>query len=250
MSEDKGLKQFLVVFNILVVLTGLALAGLGVWILVDSNSFTSIVDNAALNNSTYALIGVGAFIALVGFCGCCGAWKEVKFLLIIYIIIVGLIFLLEVAVGVVIALYQDELESYLQKTMNQTLQEDYGQSGTANQVITDAWDVVQQTFDCCGTLLYTDYQTSAWISGNVTNQWPDSCCVYQGGSVKDSTKCHNSADPDWYDYMNPDGCYIIIRDLLTKNIIITGAVICGFSVIILSSLVGAICLCCSIRKDD
>ncbi|XP_077994272.1 tetraspanin-18B-like [Glandiceps talaboti] len=250
MSEDKGLKNFLIIFNIVVVLSGLAVVGLGVWMIVDSTSFNDIVDSAILNGTTYALIGVGAFIVLVGFCGCCGAWKEVKFLLILYIIVVGIVFVVEVAAGILIALYQDELESYIQKTMNNTLQDDYGQSGTANEAITSAWDTVQLTFDCCGSSLYTDYETSAWYNTSSSEKWPESCCVHNGNTIADRTKCYTPTATDWYDYMNTDGCYSKIRDLITNNVMIVGGLLIGFSVIILSTLCGAICLCCSIRKDD
>ena len=57
--------------------------GLGIWMIVDDNfdqtlSFAAVLaDSAALAQyASYVLIGVGGFIFIVGFLGCCGALKE------------------------------------------------------------------------------------------------------------------------------------------------------------------------------
>ena len=56
--------------------------GLGIWIAVDYASFTDILSaNIAFYNATYIIIGVGAGIVVLSFCGLCGAWKENKCLL-------------------------------------------------------------------------------------------------------------------------------------------------------------------------
>ena len=60
-------------------LAGLAIFAIGIWIAVDP----SIKDKLGggepleyLHIGAYVIIAIGAFIALVGFLGCCGAMKE------------------------------------------------------------------------------------------------------------------------------------------------------------------------------
>ncbi|XP_002735925.1 tetraspanin-18-like [Saccoglossus kowalevskii] len=248
MSEDKGLKQFLMIFNGIVVLAGLALVGVGVWVVVDSSTLVGVLDNAAITNSAYGLIVVGAFIALVGFCGCCGAWKQIKCLLIIYLIVVGIMFLFLLAVAVVIAVYQAELETFLEIQMNTTLQESYG----VKDAFTETWDTLQLTFSCCGTSYYTDYETSEWYKTTTSpsQKWPGTCCKYEGSSVKNEAKCYDENSQDWHDYMNTNGCYNTVSTLITDNITIVGAVLIGLCVIIICGLCAACCMYHSIGKND
>jgi hypothetical protein len=61
--------------------------GVGIWFKVDKNinSYFDVVDvdtqDPYFDYAVYVLIGFGAFVFLVGFCGCCGAIRESKCLL-------------------------------------------------------------------------------------------------------------------------------------------------------------------------
>ncbi len=71
-------------------LAGAAVLGVGIWVAVDRVSLLGILENiedappelAQLANIGYVLIGVGAFLTLMGFLGCCGAVKESKCMLL------------------------------------------------------------------------------------------------------------------------------------------------------------------------
>lgn len=71
-------------------LAGAAILGVGIWVAVDRVSLLGILENiedappelAQLANIGYVLIGVGAFLTLMGFLGCCGAIKESKCMLL------------------------------------------------------------------------------------------------------------------------------------------------------------------------
>lgn len=58
--------------------------GIGVWVIIDGNgfaNFTSTGDTSIFDYAAYAAIGLGSLIALISFCGCCGALMENKCLL-------------------------------------------------------------------------------------------------------------------------------------------------------------------------
>lgn len=71
-------------------LAGAAILAVGIWVAVDRVSLLGILDHiedappelAQLANIGYVLIGVGAFLTLMGFLGCCGAMKESKCMLL------------------------------------------------------------------------------------------------------------------------------------------------------------------------
>ena len=75
---------------------------MGIFVLVDKSRLISVLANipsaqetvedvidqtSILKGSAYALIGAGAVIFVIGFCGCCGALKESKCML--YIVSIG-----------------------------------------------------------------------------------------------------------------------------------------------------------------
>ncbi|KAI2668059.1 CD9 antigen [Labeo rohita] len=64
-----------------------------------------------MTNISYALIGVGAFLMLMTFMGCCGAIHESKCMLLSFFVIVLIIFLMEEAVAIVLIAYQSLVEA-------------------------------------------------------------------------------------------------------------------------------------------
>lgn len=63
--------------------------GVGIWVIVDASIFLELlgkIPNSSaygklISDAAYIIIAGGAFIFLVAFLGCCGAWKKNKCLL-------------------------------------------------------------------------------------------------------------------------------------------------------------------------
>uniref|UniRef100_A0A8C1PAZ0 Tetraspanin 34 n=1 Tax=Cyprinus carpio TaxID=7962 RepID=A0A8C1PAZ0_CYPCA len=92
------------------VLSHWTILGVGIWVEVDRVSLLGILENtedappelAQLANIGYVLIGVGAFLMLMGFLGCCRAVKGSKCMLVSFFSIMLIIFLVEVAAVIVL----------------------------------------------------------------------------------------------------------------------------------------------------
>merc|ERR1711963_965312 len=83
-------------------------------------------DEDTLRTAAYILIGFGAFVFLVGFCGCCGAIRRSKCLLGFYIFFLIVVCAGELAAGVYVAIYRGEAEDKLDAGLQKSIKERYG----------------------------------------------------------------------------------------------------------------------------
>ncbi|WAR01165.1 CD82-like protein [Mya arenaria] len=182
-------KALLIFFNIIFWLSGAAILGVGVWMIVDKNinSYFDVLNvdthDQYFKYAAYMLIAFGVFVFLVGFFGCCGAIRGSKCLL-------GLV------------------EKKVDDTLKNSIKEKYSVSTT----ITEAWDVVQIQLDCCGGLSPEDYTGSKFAERNTTQLIPPSCCVLtnkneaeekpRSAIAKNATACMEKEA----DYYHEKGC--------------------------------------------
>eukprot|EP00057_Strongylocentrotus_purpuratus_P024730 XP_011679204.1 PREDICTED: CD9 antigen [Strongylocentrotus purpuratus] len=79
-------KYLMFAFNFLFWLCGCALLGVGLWLCFDPSMreyATTSGDLQVYYIAVYVLIGIGGFMMLVGFLGCCGACMESQALLVL-----------------------------------------------------------------------------------------------------------------------------------------------------------------------
>ncbi|PAA61756.1 hypothetical protein BOX15_Mlig032479g1 [Macrostomum lignano] len=192
-------KMILFIFNVAFFIFGIASLGLGIWVAVNKNDlfrFINLVDSqvteganqgdissvanqsGAVTAAGYVLIGLGLFTLLVGFCGCCGAMKESKCLLMIYAGLVGLVLVLEITAAIMAAVFQSHVHNSAEKGMLRVQNRffvampDYlrmqGTNG-ANALATFLINYVQLMFECCGARTIGDIaNSSSWTASNRT----------------------------------------------------------------------------------
>ena len=126
MSMQGGCFSFLkfIVFtiNFILWLLGLGVLGVSLWLLFDrwilnkhvitkSNHFyfcsdlylqTSADQQTDYYLSTYILLGVGALVTIMGFLGCCGAWKQSAWMLGTFFAFLLIIFFVEIGLGIMV----------------------------------------------------------------------------------------------------------------------------------------------------
>ncbi|XP_054719535.1 23 kDa integral membrane protein-like [Uloborus diversus] len=151
------LKYLLLGFNFLVTLLGVVLLSLSVWVYVDPEFWqyesTLKVDN--LKTVLVMCIIASLVILIIGFLGCFGAVAERRWLLFLYIIVFGIVFLFELAALVLLwsAPYSNsigrELEKQIQKQIDDRMEDD-----SARKFM----DYVQEHLECCGSQSPRDYR--------------------------------------------------------------------------------------------
>ncbi|XP_076472175.1 CD151 antigen-like [Babylonia areolata] len=237
-------RMLLIIFNFIFWLSGVAILGVGIWILVDPNLEDKIDvihtgDQEYFKHAAYLLLAFGAFIFLVGFSGCCGAIRNSKCLLGLYIFFLVLVFAGELAAGILAAVYKDKLEDEFKKGIIKSIEEDYLKNP-------DSFDAVQKELECCGASGPKDYENSTWYKENekknISYEIPASCCK-PNVNLKD---CQERTDQDSF---YKEGCQDKLVEWMEDHSTILIGVGCGIAALQIFGLVFAICLCRSIDDE-
>jgi uncharacterized membrane protein len=242
-------KWLLIIINILVLLAGAAVLGIGIWLLVDdgASKYFEIISvdttETLVRTAIIIFIVIGGIAFVVGFCGCCGACKECSTLLLIYVVIVVLILLLQIAAGILAAVYKTEVEDKLKSSMEKTVGERYGTEEYDS--LTSAWDFMQVEFECCGANGYTDWNNSTYRSMNDSTTYPLTCCKlankdYQNPIAENETQCLAGNSNSIYQ----EGCYDAFKKWVDDRVVVLIAV--AFALLAIQVL--AIIMACCLRK--
>uniref|UniRef100_A0A8C6SRR3 Tetraspanin n=1 Tax=Neogobius melanostomus TaxID=47308 RepID=A0A8C6SRR3_9GOBI len=222
-------------------LAGGAVLAVGVWTLVEKSDYISLLSSSFHSVSAYLLIAAGAIVILTGFIGCCATLKEIKSLLIVYLILLFSVFLLEVIAGILAFIKYQELDEELQQNLKQSMQQKYQQPGQDS--VTQAVDRLQKEFKCCGSNSSADWADSVYIQGNSDELLvPDSCCKTPG------ELCGRRDHPSNI-YRVEGGCIKKLEAFILEQLYILGALSIGIAFL---QLLGMMLTCCLYRtlKDD
>lgn len=212
---------------------------LGVWTLVESD-YISLLSSSFYSASAYLLMAAGAIVILTGLIGGCATLKEIKSLLIVFLILLFSIFLLEIIAGVLAFVkYQEcfpfchQLDEELQQNLKQSMQQKYQQPGQDS--VTQAVDRLQQELKCCGSNSSADWADSAWIQDNSNELLvPDSCC-------KTPEELCGRRDHPSNIYRVEGGCIKKLETFILKQLYILGALGVGIALL---QLLGMMFTCC------
>lgn len=145
-------KCFVLLFNVLLFLSGIALAGLGIWYLIDYNAFNSVLeDDPKILYCAYGMIGAGVVLLLIGCIGCVGALRERKCCIGMYFSAVLLLFIVEVGLVVLAYMNPDSIKDLAKESMNEY---------NNNIAIKEAWDTIQEKHQCCGYENSLDWEST------------------------------------------------------------------------------------------
>ncbi|XP_047113848.1 CD63 antigen-like [Schistocerca piceifrons] len=144
---DKGMrciKYLLFSFNLLFVITGILLIMVGTTIYAIHNDYINFLEDKYLTPATL-LIAVGIIIFIVAFFGCCGAVRESTCMVMVFAVLLGIIFILELSASIASYVLRDGLVDMLVGSINSTMH-DYPKDVYMAQTV----DYLQQTMQCCG----------------------------------------------------------------------------------------------------
>lgn len=241
------LKYVLHIFNIVFFLSGVAVLGVGAWTVALRHDYVSLLSTSTYALAAYVLIVAGILAILASVLLLIALLKENRCLILGLTFLLLLIFLLEAMVGMLSYIYEEQVESELSLSLNDTFLQNY----KIDPVKTDAIDQMQREYKCCGAIRFEDWDFSPWHkelkkeqeankdTNKLFNKVPDSCCITE------SFLCGKSNHPS---NIYGSGCLYRLAKELKSQLIILGAVGLGICVVQVFGMIFSCCLYIKLRE--
>lgn len=201
------LKVFLIAFTVLFLCAGILFLATGIYAMIRLGNYDALFENVDLSLVPYVLCGTGFAITISGLVGFISAVRDNKCMVNCYCLLLGLVFFVEIAGGIVAIIFMEDIPKSLEIGLTNAL------NGYAINSKT-LMDQTQMEWQCCGVYGYEDWFNTTWVGkttqcGTETHYTiPLSCCKTQQSSESTVTIakpcfCGNQTD---IDAINQNGC--------------------------------------------
>ncbi|CAM4747500.1 unnamed protein product [Rotaria magnacalcarata] len=151
---------------------------------------------------------IGILKMLASLLGLIATAHRTQSLMIGTLVFISILILFEIGAVVYCAFARSELMSDIETALTNSFQDHY--ATLDNDRITDAWDRIFQSYECCGWLI-NDFSNSQWTS-SIANSIPHSCC--RPGAVHPT--CESILAPSNQNYADQE-CSNSIRQSINSN---------------------------------
>lgn len=216
-------KILTIVYSIFYVLIGLALLGLGIYVIILKKEYESI--NDIVSSPAILCLVVSLIIVISAIVGCVSAALGRLWPLRIFLGIVIVVFIVQVVIGILAYVYREEAIGNLGNHLRVAVERYHVDSDVSYAV-----DRIQQKGTCCGFKSYKDWEENPRYkcSANTRDSCgvPDSCCKT---IVEDCGRnVRRMSDPE---SLNNRGCEISLLNYIEKHLDILGATALSFAIL-------------------
>lgn len=232
-------KFMLFLLNILFWAAGGAMLGLGIYFRVnnDANAIVEIAGVTFYYAGCYLMISIGSIMFVMGFLGCCGAIKENKCMLGLYVIFLIVIIILQLVVGIWGFVNRDSIEQDIKNSLSNSVPLTYNaDDATVQSVIT-----LQNSFKCCGLVKGCSDWTGAATHGCSCDSDSTTC-------VRPVTLGCTNADSGGGKIYSED-CYDAMYNAIMSNIGLVAGLAIGVAVMEIFGIIFAIVICRDRKKN-
>lgn len=258
----KCLQYLVVVFNLIYWLLGIVIVSGSLVFMTHSTSYLlSTGQNTDEYLATmYSLIGIGAFLVILGFLGCCGAIRESPYMLSCFFTLLLTVVVAELAGGTTLWTHAEPIKAMVKKQLSVLMQDEYGR----DEFFTARVDEMQQSFHCCGINSPKDWAQSKFngyqrrtevdfkevglLAGEIFGVYevPRSCCV-------SNVTCEVSRKMEFAGaiakQLYQTGCLPAIWEAITLHAAVAGGVMAMVGALQVIGLLFTLLLCCAVRRD-
>ncbi|XP_053936131.1 tetraspanin-8 [Cuculus canorus] len=230
------MKYSMFIFNFLFWVCGSIILGVSIWIRVGIDDQQEINSNMLVGANL--LIAVGSIIMVLGFLGCCGAIKESRCMLLLFFIGLLLILILQIAGGILGAVYRSQIEEAVKLSLEQNVYLLQSSSEEAKE-FQESFQKFEQMNQCCGLV---NGPTDWGKNFNTAFGSSKACECEQKDPPKDLCVYFQSR----YVYKTP--CEHAIIKYLKENLLIIMGIAFGLAAIEILGLVFSMSLYCQIQR--
>ncbi|NXQ51659.1 TSN33 protein, partial [Anthoscopus minutus] len=188
------------------------------------------------------LIMVGVLAFLITFCGCVGSLWENICLLQVFSVCLTIIFLLQLAAGVLGFVFSDKARGKVSEIISRAIVHYRDDPDLQNLM-----DFGQKEFSCCGGISYKDWSQNLYFNCTAANpsrercSVPFSCCLRRAGQAVINTMCGHGMQArgslEAGAFIHTRGCIDRLASWSHGNLVLLGATALGLA---LPQLVGII----------
>lgn len=201
---------------------------LGIWTVSDRSFMERLLGINLYIASAVLLIITGTIVAVISLLGSLGAYKELKYMLKSYFVILLALLAVILTTGSLCFVFRAELDDRLQKELHSSMKL-YGNDSH----VTEAWDSLQTSFQCCGITLKNGKGFESWrrevARFNSTDGplVPESCCRSQDDEqIKRACLGRQPRKEDTF----IEGCYDKMKSAFKSHTITIGLIV-GFALL-------------------
>ncbi|XP_057712081.1 tetraspanin-33 isoform X2 [Corythoichthys intestinalis] len=227
-------KYLLFIFNFIFWLIATAMIAIGVYARVIKHAETALACLAV--DPAMMLLVVGVLMFIITFCGCVGSLRENICLLQFFCISLTVIFMLQLAAGVLGFIFSDKARGKVTELVNNAIVHYRDDIDLQNLI-----DFGQKEFGCCGAVSYTDWSMNMYFNCTAKNPSlercavPFSCCITTQEKVEViNTMCGQGVQVVEYieagDVIHTNGCIDKVVDWIHSNLFLMGGIAVGLAI--------------------
>ncbi|KAI5699356.1 hypothetical protein M8J75_001588 [Diaphorina citri] len=246
-------KYLVFLMNLIFWLTGLLILVLSLWMLTDPTFYVRMAqDESNYYAGVYLLLSVGLLLFIVGFLGCCGAYRESRNTLTLFFCFLLIVLVAQISAVVWGYANLDQLESLIRSNVASTVRHEYGVISSR----TFTFDSIQEGLRCCGANGPSDWAESTFnnkpekdalglaISSTPSSyNIPLSCCSATTEVCKTVTKVAYSMP------ISPSIYHDLLETLRQYMNVFIG-ILATIGLVEFLGLLCSLILCCSVHVPD
>ncbi|XP_035280216.1 tetraspanin-33 isoform X2 [Anguilla anguilla] len=181
------------------------------------------------------LMVAGVLMFLITFCGCVGSLRENICLLQTFCICLIIIFLLQLAAGILGFIFSDKARGKVTEIINSAILHYRNDLDLQNLI-----DFGQKEFSCCGGVSYTDWSQNMYFNCSSENpsrercSVPYSCCLQSKDGKVINTMCgQGMQELDYVHagvFIHTSGCIDTLVNWIHSNLFLLGGVALGLAI--------------------
>ncbi|XP_021432526.2 tetraspanin-33 [Oncorhynchus mykiss] len=226
-------KYLLFLFNLIFWMISLVLMSIGIYARMMKHAEAAMaclaVDPAIL------LLIVGVLMFFITFCGCVGSLRENICLLQTFCIFLTIIFLLQLAAGVLGFVFSDKARNKVSEIINNAIVHYRDDIDLQNLI-----DFGQKEFSCCGGVTYTDWSQNMYFNCTTDNRSrercsvPFSCCLLSKDEAVINTMCGQGMQELPFlqagAFIHTNGCIDKLVNWIHSNLFMLGGIALGLAI--------------------